>query len=52
MALRFSLVDTTLDRACGRLVEGSEQPMQGTEVWTFMRERGGNWLVSAIQQTN
>jgi predicted lipid-binding transport protein (Tim44 family) len=52
VALRFSLVDTTLDRASGRLVEGSEQPMQVTEVWTFMRERGGNWQVSAIQQTN
>ena len=52
VAMRFSLVDTTLDRANGRLVEGSEQPEQVTEVWTFMRERGGNWQVSAIQQTN
>ena len=52
VAMRFSLVDTTLDRASGRLVEGSEQPQQVTEVWTFLRERGGNWQVSAIQQTN
>jgi predicted lipid-binding transport protein (Tim44 family) len=52
VAMRFSLVDTTLDRASGRLVEGSEQPMQVTEVWTFLRERGGSWQVSAIQQTN
>jgi predicted lipid-binding transport protein (Tim44 family) len=52
VALRFSLVDTTFDRASGRLVEGSEQPTQVTEVWTFLRERGGNWQVSAIQQTN
>jgi predicted lipid-binding transport protein (Tim44 family) len=52
VALRFSLVDTTLDRASGRLVEGSEQPTQVTEVWTFLRQRGGNWQVSAIQQTN
>ena len=22
-----------------------------TELWTFMRARGGNWLLSAIQQT-
>jgi hypothetical protein len=22
-----------------------------TELWTFMRARGGNWLFSAIQQT-
>jgi predicted lipid-binding transport protein (Tim44 family) len=52
VAMRFSLVDTTLDRASGRLVEGSEQPVEVTEVWTFLRERGGTWQVSAIQQTN
>jgi predicted lipid-binding transport protein (Tim44 family) len=52
VALRFSLVDTTLDRASGRLVEGSEQPAQVTEVWTFLRERGDGWRVSAIQQTS
>jgi predicted lipid-binding transport protein (Tim44 family) len=52
VAMRFSLVDTTIDRASGRLVEGSEQPQQITEVWTFLRERGGSWQVSAIQQTN
>jgi predicted lipid-binding transport protein (Tim44 family) len=52
VAMRFSLVDATFDRASGRLVEGSEQPQQITEVWTFLRERGGNWQLSAIQQTN
>jgi predicted lipid-binding transport protein (Tim44 family) len=52
VALRFSIVDTTIDRASGRVVEGSEQPVQVTEVWTFLRERGGEWQVSAIQQTN
>jgi predicted lipid-binding transport protein (Tim44 family) len=52
VALRYSLVDTTLDRASGRMVEGSEQPEQVTEVWTFLRDRGANWQVSAIQQTN
>jgi predicted lipid-binding transport protein (Tim44 family) len=51
VAMRFSLVDKTLDRASGRLVEGSEQPMQVTEVWTFVRPRGANWELSAIQQT-
>jgi predicted lipid-binding transport protein (Tim44 family) len=52
VAMRFSLIDRTLDRATGRLVEGSEQPSEITEVWTFMRPRGGNWVLSAIQQTN
>lgn len=52
VAMRFSLVDTTVERNSGRLVEGSEQPVQVTEVWTFMRHPGGNWQLSAIQQTS
>ena len=52
VAMRFSLVDRTLDRATGRLVEGSEQPSEVTEVWTFMRPRGRSWELSGIQQTN
>ena len=52
VAMRFSLIDKTLDRSSGQLVEGSEQPTEITEVWTFLRPRGGNWELSAIQQTN
>jgi predicted lipid-binding transport protein (Tim44 family) len=52
VALRFSLVDKTLDLSTNRLVEGSETPTEVTEVWTFLRPRGGNWELSAIQQTN
>jgi len=51
VAMRFSMVDKTVDRTTGRLVEGSEQPTEATEVWTFLRPRGGNWELSAIQQT-
>jgi predicted lipid-binding transport protein (Tim44 family) len=51
VAMRFSMIDKTLDRATGRLVEGSEQPTEATEVWTFLRPRGANWELSAIQQT-
>jgi predicted lipid-binding transport protein (Tim44 family) len=51
VAMRYSLVDKTLDRTTGQLVEGSDAPMEVTEVWTFMRPRGGNWELSAIQQT-
>jgi predicted lipid-binding transport protein (Tim44 family) len=50
VAMRFSLVDKTVDRASGRLVEGSEQPGEATEVWTFLRPRGASWELSAIQQ--
>jgi predicted lipid-binding transport protein (Tim44 family) len=52
VAMRFSMVDQMLDRATGRMVGGSEQPTEATEVWTFVRPRGGNWVLSAIQQTN
>jgi predicted lipid-binding transport protein (Tim44 family) len=49
VAMRYSLVDKTVDRATGQLVE--DGPTDVTEVWTFMRPRGGNWELSAIQQT-
>jgi predicted lipid-binding transport protein (Tim44 family) len=52
VAMRFSMVDRMLDRSTGRLVGGSEQPQEAVEVWTFVRPRGGNWMLSAIQQTN
>jgi predicted lipid-binding transport protein (Tim44 family) len=49
-AMRFSLVDQTVERASGRTVEGGA-PSEVTELWTFMRAHGGNWLLSAIQQS-
>jgi predicted lipid-binding transport protein (Tim44 family) len=49
VAMRYSLNDEMADRESGRMVEGG--PDEATEVWTFMRARGGHWLVSAIQQT-
>ncbi len=52
VALRFSLVDKTTERTTGRLVAGSDTPIEATEVWTFARQRGGNWELSAIQQTS
>jgi predicted lipid-binding transport protein (Tim44 family) len=52
VAMRYSLVDTYLDRASGRVVEGNGQPEEVTEVWTFTRPHGGSWILSAIQQTS
>jgi len=52
VAMRFSMSDRTLDRSTGRLVSGSEQPTEAVEVWTFVRPRGGDWMLSAIQQTS
>ncbi|NVN84675.1 MAG: TIM44-like domain-containing protein [Rhodopseudomonas sp.] len=51
VAMRFSLVDKTLERGTNRLVNGSETPIEATEVWTFARRRGSDWELSAIQQT-
>jgi predicted lipid-binding transport protein (Tim44 family) len=39
-----------VEGASGRTVEGGQRS-DVTELWTFMRVRGGNWLLSAIQQT-
>jgi len=52
VAMRFSLVDKTLERTTNRVVAGSDQPTEATEVWTFARRRGSNWELSAIQQTS
>jgi len=48
--VRYSLKDETVDRASGRVIDGG--PDEAAEVWTFLRARGGNWIVSAIQQTD
>jgi predicted lipid-binding transport protein (Tim44 family) len=50
VAMRFALVDKTVERAGDKLVEGSETPTEATEVWTFVRPRGASWELSAIQQ--
>jgi predicted lipid-binding transport protein (Tim44 family) len=50
VALRYSLIDKTLDRTTGRLVETGVP--EATEVWTFVRPRGASWELSAIQQTS
>ena len=50
VAMRFELVDKMVERATGRVVEGGDTPTEAVELWTFMRSRGGNWLLSAIQQ--
>lgn len=51
VAMRYALVDKTIDRSSGRIVEGSETPTEASEMWTFVRSgRNGSWLLSAIQQ--
>ena len=52
VAMRFSVLNTVVEKASGRVVEGhADIPREVTEIWTFVRPRGGEWLLSAIQQT-
>jgi predicted lipid-binding transport protein (Tim44 family) len=52
VAMRFSLRDWLVERATGHVVDGdATQPTEVTELWTFRRSIGGQWLLSAIQQT-
>jgi len=50
VAMRYRLTDALVERASGRIVEGSRSPQEVTELWTFRRARGGDWMLSAIQQ--
>lgn len=52
VAMRFALTDKTIDRATGRVVDGSDAQEEAIELWTFRRERGQDWTLSAIQQTS
>jgi predicted lipid-binding transport protein (Tim44 family) len=50
VSMRFSMIDATRDQS-GRVVDGSATEHQtATEFWTFVRSRGGHWILSAIQQ--
>jgi predicted lipid-binding transport protein (Tim44 family) len=50
-ALQYSSRDVTVDRASGRIVEGNaDEPTETTELWTFVRQSGGDWKLSAIQE--
>ena len=52
VAMRFALTEATIEKASGRVVSGDpNRPVEATEVWTFRRDRGGPWKLSAIQQT-
>jgi len=50
-ALRYESRDVMRERASGKVVEGDEtHPTETTELWTFTRQNGSNWKLSAIQQ--
>ncbi|MCV3239643.1 Tim44 domain-containing protein [Mesorhizobium sp. ZC-5] len=50
-ALQYSSIDVTRNRVTGEIVEGdADEPTETTELWTFVRPKGGDWQLSAIQQ--
>lgn len=51
VALRYGLIDKTIERATGKIVEGSDAPQEVTDVWTFVRRPDSQWELSAIQMT-
>jgi predicted lipid-binding transport protein (Tim44 family) len=50
VAMRYSIVEHTLDRASGSMIDGDTNPHEATELWTFRRTLGGQWVLSAVQQ--
>jgi predicted lipid-binding transport protein (Tim44 family) len=50
VSMRYSLNDRIVARDSGKLIE--QLPSEATELWTFRRTRGGQWLLSGVQQTD
>ena len=54
VAMKFSLIDTMVDRVSGKIISGDPAvPEEATELWTFTRHVSGapgDWKLSAIQQ--
>jgi predicted lipid-binding transport protein (Tim44 family) len=54
VAMRYSIIDATVEAGSGRVVSGSTTaPQEITELWTFRRPGNGTarqWELSAIQQ--
>jgi predicted lipid-binding transport protein (Tim44 family) len=50
VAMRFSVIEVTRDKATNQIVDGDPtKPTEATELWTFRRDNGGPWKLSAIQ---
>ena len=52
VAMRYESRDAMVDRATGKAVSGDRGGKgEATEIWTFVRENGGDWKLTAIQGT-
>jgi predicted lipid-binding transport protein (Tim44 family) len=50
VAFRYESRDITRNRSTGEIVAGDDRVTATTEVWTFVRRNGGDWLIAAIQE--
>ena len=52
VAMHWSAIDVMRNRQTGAIEKGDpNNPVDTTELWTFTRETGQPWLLSAIQET-
>ena len=50
VAIHYESRDVMRNRATGEIVSGEDRVSETREVWTFRRQNGSQWLVSAIQE--
>jgi predicted lipid-binding transport protein (Tim44 family) len=48
VAMRYAITEEVTERASGKVVSGGSDEV--TEIWTFRRDRGAAWKLSAVQQ--
>jgi predicted lipid-binding transport protein (Tim44 family) len=48
VAMRYAITEQVTERVSGKVVSGGSEEV--TEVWTFRRDNGGPWKISAVQQ--
>ena len=49
-AFRYEATEVMRNRDTGALVAGAEEPSEVVELWTFVRRKGDDWKLSAIQE--
>jgi predicted lipid-binding transport protein (Tim44 family) len=53
VAMRYAITEQVIERTSGKAVTGEpEKTDEVTEVWTFRRDNGASWKLSAIQQVD
>jgi predicted lipid-binding transport protein (Tim44 family) len=50
VSMRYESRDVTRNRATGEIVGGEDRVTETTEIWTFVRRNGGDWIIAAIQE--